>query len=211
MPNRRVEKRVETRDKILESAVKLFAAKGFSGTTTKEIAEKAHVNEALVFRYFSTKRDLYHAIIERKIKGEPEAESLIEPFRENRDDQLLLKSISKRTLEWIEKDPNFIRLLYFSALEGDELSEMFFECYVQHQRGLLSDYIEQRISEGVFKKINPLLARQAFTGMVANYVIEQKLFGEKKRSNTKYGEVVETFIRIFLGGIKLRTSNKGDA
>jgi AcrR family transcriptional regulator len=201
---RQVKKRGKTRDKILESAVKLFAEKGFTGTTTKEIAEKAGVNEALVFRYFSTKRALYHAIIERKIKGEPESESLINSFRETRDDRLFLKSIGIRTLEWIEKDPHFIRLLYFSALEGDELSEMFFESYVHHQRELLSDYIEQRISEGAFKNINPLLAIQAFTGMVANYVIEQKIFGEKKMRDMKYGEVVETFIRIFLDGIKYK-------
>lgn len=205
MSTRWVKKRRKTRDKILEAAVKLFAEKGFSGTTTKEVARKAGVNEALVFRYFSTKRDLYHAIIERKVKEEPDAESLLKPFRDMgiRDDWLFLKSIAIRTLEWIEKDPSFIRLLYFSALEGDELSEMFFESYVQHQRMLLSDYIEQRISEGDFKNVNPLLAIRAFTGMVANYVIEQKVFGEKKRSNTKYGEVVETFIKIFLHGIKI--------
>ncbi|MGE5444605.1 MAG: TetR/AcrR family transcriptional regulator [Ignavibacteriales bacterium] len=203
MSTGQVKKGSKTRDKILESSVKLFAEKGFSGTTTKEIAGKAGVNEALVFRYFSTKRDLYHAIIERKIKEEPEAESLLKPFRETRDDWLFLKSIAIRTLEWIEKDPSFIRLLYFSAFEGDELSEIFFESYVQHQRMLLSDYIEQRISEGAFKNVNPLLAIRAFTGMVANYAIEEKVFGKKKSGEVEYGEVVETFIKIFLDGIKI--------
>ena len=204
MSNKQIKNSGKTRDKILRSAVKLFVEKGFSGTTTKGIAEKAGVNEALVFRYFSTKRDLYHAIIEKKIKGEPGAESLIKPFKETRDDWLFLKSIAIRTFEWIEKDPGFIRLLYFSALEGDELSEIFFESYVQHQRRLLSDYIEQRILEGAFKKVNPLLAIRAFTGMVANYIIGQKLFGERNKSNIKYEEVVEAFIKIFLDGIKYK-------
>ena len=59
--------KISTRHKILETAIRLFSERGFNGTTTKEIAEEAGVNEALIFRYFSTKRDLYGSIIDRKI------------------------------------------------------------------------------------------------------------------------------------------------
>ncbi len=62
--------KLTTRDKILETAIELFANKGFSGTRTKEIADEASVNEALIFRHFSTKSDLYAAIIEKKIQEE---------------------------------------------------------------------------------------------------------------------------------------------
>ena len=63
--------KTNTREKILETAIELFAEKGFNGTTTKEIAEAAEVNESLIFRHFSTKRELYKAIIEKKIDEEP--------------------------------------------------------------------------------------------------------------------------------------------
>ncbi|MBL8628580.1 MAG: helix-turn-helix transcriptional regulator [Rhodospirillaceae bacterium] len=42
----------------------LFARKGFSGTTTKEIAEAARVSEGLLFKYFANKTALYDAIID---------------------------------------------------------------------------------------------------------------------------------------------------
>ena len=64
-------KKINTREKILDTAIQLFAEKGFNGTTTKEIAEAAEVNESLIFRHFSTKRELYGAIIEKKIDEEP--------------------------------------------------------------------------------------------------------------------------------------------
>jgi hypothetical protein len=67
---------------------------------------------------------------------------------------------------------------------------------------LLSDYLEERISEGALKKINPLLAARAFMGMVINYIVEQELFGEKKKRELDKQEVVETFVQIFLFGIK---------
>ncbi len=193
--------KVSTRDKILESAIKLFAEKGFSGTTTREIAEKAGVNEALIFRHFSTKRDLYSAIIERKISEEPGFEYPLEAFKETRDDWLIFKSIAIRMFDCVEKDPCFIRLLHFSALEGHELSDMFFDTYVQYQRMLLSDYIERRITEGAFKNVNPVLAARAFIGMVINYILVQEIFGEKKRKKLKREVVVDTFVKIFLEGI----------
>ena len=194
--------KISTRDKILESAIRLFAEKGFSGTTTREIAEKAGVNEALIFRYFSTKRDLYSAIIERKISEEPGFEYPLEAFKETRDDWLIFRSIAIRMFDCVEKDPSFIRLLHFSALEGHELSDMFFDTYVQYQRMLLSDYIERRISEGAFKNVNPVLAARAFIGMVINYMLVQEIFGEKKRRKIKREEVADTFVKIFLEGIK---------
>jgi AcrR family transcriptional regulator len=197
----------KTRDKILEAAIGLFAEKGFNGTTTKEIAEKAGVNEALIFRYFSTKRDLYGAIIEKKIQEDPKVELPLETFKETKDDWLIFKSLGIRMFECVEKDPSFLRLLHFSALEGHELSDMFFDTYVQHLRALLSDYIDERISDGAFKDIDSLLAARAFIGMFINYIISQELFGEKKKKKVKKvkkenEDVVETFVKIFLEGIK---------
>lgn len=44
---------------LIEVAGRLFSRKGFNGTTTREIAVATGVNEATIFRYFSTKDDLY--------------------------------------------------------------------------------------------------------------------------------------------------------
>lgn len=191
-----------TVDKILESAIKLFAEKGFNGTTTKEIAEMAEVNESLIFRHFSTKRELYGAIIEKKIEEEPGIELTIETHRDSKDDELVFTAIASRMINKCGKDPSFIRLLHFSALEGHELSDMFFETYVEYVNMLLCDYIETRIGDGAFKKVHPLYASQAFIGMVINHIIVQELFGEKKRNNTDQERIVETFVQIFLEGLK---------
>ncbi len=47
---------------ILEAARKVFAAKGFHGTTTRKLAEAAGVSEALLFKHFPTKEALYTAL-----------------------------------------------------------------------------------------------------------------------------------------------------
>lgn len=54
----------ERRQSIIDAAIPLFARKGFTGTTTREIAEAAGVSEALVFKLFASKTALYDAIFE---------------------------------------------------------------------------------------------------------------------------------------------------
>ena len=46
----------DTRSRILKAALRLFAAQGYDGTTTKELAKKAKVAEGTIFRYFPNKK-----------------------------------------------------------------------------------------------------------------------------------------------------------
>src|SRR4026208_2428831 len=55
---------------LIAAAASLFAAKGFNGTTTKEIAKAAGAREALVFKHFPTKRALYGAILAARVTGD---------------------------------------------------------------------------------------------------------------------------------------------
>ena len=52
----------DRRRQIIQVAIELFSKKGFGGTTTKQIADAAQVSEAIIFRHFNTKQELYRAI-----------------------------------------------------------------------------------------------------------------------------------------------------
>ena len=45
---------------------KSLSHEGFGGTTTKKIAQAAGVSEAMVFRHYATKEELYTAILDHK-------------------------------------------------------------------------------------------------------------------------------------------------
>jgi AcrR family transcriptional regulator len=66
----------ERRKAIVTAAVPLFARKGFTGTTTKELAEAAGISEALLFRHFPSKKHLYDEILRLGCEGDPELERL---------------------------------------------------------------------------------------------------------------------------------------
>ena len=57
-----------TEEAILEVAEKLFLEKGFSSTSTTEIAREVGCNQALVHYYFRTKENLFNTIFEQKFK-----------------------------------------------------------------------------------------------------------------------------------------------
>jgi TetR/AcrR family transcriptional regulator, cholesterol catabolism regulator len=55
---RRERKKLETRERIFESGVALFAAHGYDSTTMEQIGERADVARSTVFNYFARKEDI---------------------------------------------------------------------------------------------------------------------------------------------------------
>jgi AcrR family transcriptional regulator len=65
-PNRREEKSLETRGRILDAAEELFALHGIYGVTLRDIASLAEVDTALLHYYFDTKNNIFKAVVERR-------------------------------------------------------------------------------------------------------------------------------------------------
>jgi len=56
---------IETRERILSQAERMFATRGYDGTSVRQITEAAGANVAAVSYYFSGKQGLYEAVFER--------------------------------------------------------------------------------------------------------------------------------------------------
>src|SRR5262249_33650716 len=155
------------RQQILAVAVRLFSERGFRGTITKEIAIAAGVSEAMVFRHFATKEELYAAILDHKAcSGERfEPELLAADAIARKDDRGVFESLALGALEHHEKDPQFQRLLLHSALEKHELAQMFFDQIVRRVYEFLGSYIRQRQREGALLEMDPAIVVRAFIGM----------------------------------------------
>jgi AcrR family transcriptional regulator len=191
--------RQERQASIITAAAALFAAKGFKGTTTREIAKTAGISEALVFKYFPTKHDLYAAILaEKSILSELLA--VVEDAAKKRDDVRVFSLIAGYRIQQ-HKDPTLLRLLLFSALEGHELSAMFFESQHRKFYDYLSGYIAKRIKEGAFLRVDPLLAARAFTGMIAHHRLLHEIF--KVPLHRTPSDCVETYVALFLHGLRV--------
>ena len=189
------------RQDIIKAAIEVFARNGFRGTTTRDLAAHAEVNEAIIFRHFNTKQELYRAILEQKLsQGQDARCEEVQQLVEAGDDEKFFENFGRQFLERHEEDSTFMRLLMFSALEGHELSEMFLSSIAG--RDPLASYIQRRMDEGVFRRMDPHLAARAILGMFVAYIQMQEIFGQNKVKTFERNEVVKTFVSIFLAGMK---------
>ena len=194
----------ERRLQILAVAVTLFSQKGFSGTTTKEIAQAAGVSEAMVFRHFATKEELYSAILDHKACASGRFDPAItaaDPMQ-RKDDRAVFESLALGALDHHEHDPEFQRLLLHSALEKHQLAQMFFDQIVRHVYDFLGSYIRERQRDGAFIEIDPAIVVRCFIGMVMHHSLNNNLWDPDRRLlNISNESAAKVFTDILLKGI----------
>ena len=146
----------ERRDAILAAAMPLFAKQGFNGTTTRQIAEAAGVSEALMYRHFPSKEDLYMALHEFcRVKSEV--------FHKFIDDLTPSTSTLVHSVYFMmisiflhkQTDPcdpvnneNFCRLMMGSFLEDGEFASKFIADQVVPWLKLWGECVQSAIDSG---------------------------------------------------------------
>ncbi len=194
----------DRRQQIMGVAMALFALQGFKGTTTRQIAERAGVSEAIIFRHFHCKEDLYWAIIDYKCQMAGKREKLLAALRSNADDRAIFASIAEDILRRNSEDSTLSRLLLFTALENHRLSHRFFRTYVAENYEALASHIRKRIHEKRFRGVDPLLAARGFLGMVIYHFLIQDLFGGKRYQRFDPKQVSDALTDIWLQGMQVR-------
>ena len=209
MPNGARMSAEERRLQILRVAVSLFSQRGFVGTTTKEIAQAARVSEAMVFRHFATKQELYTAILDHKAcSGDAmNPEAMVAEALQEKDDRAVFERLALGALEHHECDPEFQRLLLHAALEGHELAQMFFEKFVRRVYELLGKYVAERQRDGAMVAMDPAIVVRAFIGMVIHHSLNNNLWDPQRRLlKLSNQEAAKQFTDILLNGISSRAA-----
>ena len=202
----------ERRLQILRLAERLFSQRGFRGTTTKEIAHAAGVSEAMVFRHFATKKELYSAILDHKacLHDTMDPVQVVADAIARKDDAAVFEGLALDALNQHDCDPEFHRLLLHSALEEHELAQMFWEKFVKRVYRILGAYIRQRQRDGAMIQIEPAVIVRAFVGMVIHHSLNNNLW-DRKRSLLKISneDAAREFTEILLRGVTTTTRRNG--
>ena len=192
----------DRRHQILEVAIDLFSKRGFGGTTAKQIAEAAQVSEAIIFRHFATKQDLYAAILDFKAQeaGKDQWMEELREIAEQQDDAKLFTALATRMIKSYCADRSFQRLIAYSALDGHEFSKIL------HSRALpfhafLCDYIIKRQKAGAIRQMEPGLVVFALIYMPAHFGHLTKLYVFYLVKTTDE-EAIAAFVEILLSGIR---------
>ena len=198
----------DRRRKLQTAALELFAQQGYRGTTTRAIARRAGVSEALLFRHFSSKEDLYWSVLEQQCAVRGGRERLDAMLRRGGDDTELFAAIAEDILARNFADSRLYRLLLFSALENHELSHRFFRTYISEYYQAIAAHIRERIRTGHFRKVDPLLSARLFIGMALHYFLVQELFGGSQQRDYDLKKVCRTVTDLWLTGIVVDVADR---
>lgn len=201
----------DRRRQILQVAMSLFSRRGFRGTTTKEIAQAAGVSEAMVFRHFANKEELYSAIIDHKACADNFQQpcDIVPPeVLARKDDRAVFSGIALAMMRHHEHDTEFLRLLTQSALEGHELADMFWDRNVRRMYDFLGSYIRERQRDGAMRDIDPTIVVRCFLGMVIHHSLNNILWDTRRRLLDIPNErAAEEFTELLLRGIAATPHN----
>lgn len=190
------------RASIVDTAIELFSRRGFRATTTRELAAACGVSEPVLYQHFETKRALYDAILESQAVHDDGGilECQLSAATQEGDSAKFFGMLGAALLEWYTNDPRHARLLMFAALEGHELSELFFQRKVVCFYDLIITHVRRQVEAGRFRPIDPLLAARIFSGTIAHQGIVFAIYCPGFLPAPKE-EIVRNAVAIFLKGI----------
>ena len=156
-----------TAERILDAAENAFAERGFAGASLSQIAEAVGIRTPSLYSHFASKRELFEAVITRRMDGYIEAilSYLREPVNLERTESLLLELMSYHAAH-----PNLARLVQQAALSGEEefewLKKRWFDPIYAH----LTEYMTDSNLEGDWKGEDLQLLLANFNNIMFSYV-----------------------------------------
>jgi AcrR family transcriptional regulator len=192
----------ERRIQLIDTAMRLFAQNGFNGTTTREIALAAGVNEAIIFRFFPHKDDLYAAILERK-SNQACTDAWVEELQAaaaTGDDEAVIRIVVTHLIEHNRRDPVFTRLMLHSALDNHSFAQQYRERHFAPVHLFLLEYVSERQRDGRFRAGDPHALVRAVLGVPVHHNLVETLLPDR---NVAFGDdAIDVYTSFILGGLR---------
>jgi AcrR family transcriptional regulator len=166
----------------------------------------------MVFRHFATKEELYAAILDHKAcagGGSFEPAAIAADPIQRKDDRGVFESLALAALNHHDRDPEFQRLLLYSALEKHKLAQMFLDEFVLKVYEFLGAYLRERQRDGALIEIDPAIVIRGFIGMVMHHSLNNNLWDPKHRLlNISNEAAAKHFTDILLNGISTSSTRR---
>jgi AcrR family transcriptional regulator len=153
----------QRREQLLEIGRKLFAEKGFEGTTVEEIAAKAGVSKPVVYEHFGGKEGLYAVVVDREIRKL--LDGITGALTTGGHSRALLEQAALALLDYIEGSTDGFRILVRDSPTGQStgsFASLISDVASQVEHLLAAEFRRQKLDP----KTAPIYA-QMLVGMVA--------------------------------------------
>lgn len=196
----------EKEKKILQAAIQVFSQKGFSASTTSEIAKNAGIAEGTIFRYYKTKKDILRSILIQLINlisGKLVMEGIEKIFNDAQDKDLrsLFKELLYDRLRLAEMVTPMLRVVITEAIYHEDVREAIYKNIITRAIGSFTVFHQKMIEQGLIRSdVSSTAVLRSIIGSMATLLGQKILFGDKMDEKSFETEV-ENAIDILICGL----------
>lgn len=157
----------DTKEKILMTALQLFARDGYEAVSVRTIAEELGMTKGALYRHYKNKRDIFDSIVERMFQIDAQrandCQMPVETYEvmPNSYQNPSLEDIQTYTIEqlkfWTEDAfaSKFRKMLSLEQYRNAEMKELYSQCIVAGPVAYMEDIFCELIKKGILKAENP--------------------------------------------------------
>jgi AcrR family transcriptional regulator len=186
------------RAQILDAATKVFAEKGFTRATVRDIAKTAGIADGTIYNYFKNKDDVLLAILDRLNETDQRAEQFAHGI--DGDFTTFFQAYLRRRIATIWPNAGVFRAVLPEVLVNTELRERYYQHVIAPSLALAERYFQTQISQGHMRPTDAPLAARAVAGSVLGLLLLQ-LFGDEQLAS-RSDELPDVLAALFINGMK---------
>ncbi len=187
-----------TKERILESALRLFSKKGYLCATTREIAKEAGVAEITLFRHFPSKEMLLEDVL-KNYSFLPELKHILPEISHLKyEDALFIIIRSFLNSLFLRKD--ITKIMKSEILTHPEKVTKFFQPFLDELYDTIASYFEEMQKKGLLREFDTRLGGRALLGMIFSYFEVEEFIFQRQSSQEDYEKTIKEFIDIFIKG-----------
>jgi TetR/AcrR family fatty acid metabolism transcriptional regulator len=195
--NQKAPKNPAKRLAILKAAESIFSKKGFQGATVSSIAKKAHVSEATIYDYFSTKEELLFSIPAEKILDYQKKNREILQYIQGATNKL--RFLVYRHLQLYQPDTAYANVAMLILKTNRNFLNTEAYKVVQASARNTIEVLKEGMKSGEFRPdIQPYLVRAMIWGTIEHLVIRRSLLGKPEDLLSLADEITTTIFQGIL-------------
>jgi len=166
---------IDKKEHIINIAIDLFAEKGYEGTSIRDLASKAEVNIAMINYYFGSKEKLFEAIVEYKSSYLRERLEEITNDTQKTDIEKI-DAVIDHFVHRLLTNHKYHRVIHqeLLLLQREKLHSTIIKSFSKNKE-LIKGIIENGMSKGVFRKVDPELTIVTITGTINQVMLSKSM------------------------------------
>ena len=190
------------RTRILKAAQRLFAAQGYDGTTTRDLAQAAGVAEGTLFRHFANKKAI---LIEVATQGWVEILTDLLTELSEMGSYKAVAQVMRRRMWNFQKNADMMRVCFTEAQFHPELRDRIQSEVIGKMMDVAEAFFQTAMDKGIYRPTNPKIVAQVFLGMFAIAGFSHNTVMDPNASPQAMQELAEGLADIFLNGVLTKT------